>query len=171
MGLMRLLTVGHTLVGVKDAPSPYRVTKQGWFPRFGFSKASNTTDAQAENQIVTTATMAAVAPERPVSPKLDVPPAPPIPRGRDRKPLYARVLAFRQNPRRPALLRQGELSLDTVRVVRNDLSDADVEILRSRAKRVGAEAPAVKKAAAAPVQAVEFESLANRMLKAEWLLL
>ena len=175
MGLMQLLTVGHSLTGVKDPPAPYRVAKQGWFPRFGFSKSSNTTDAQAANQVVTAVNTGVTGPEKPVRPKLDSPPLRPVQRTPDRKPLYARVLAFPQTPRRPALLRQAELSLDTVRVVRNDLSDTDIEIVRGRKKQTTPEKnlppqPVPKPVAAAPAQTEEFESLANRMLKAQWLL-
>jgi len=34
MSLMQLLTVGHSFMDVKDAPSPYRVNRRGVFPRF-----------------------------------------------------------------------------------------------------------------------------------------
>ena len=51
---------------------------------------------------------------------------------------------------------QGELSLDRVKVMRNDLSDADVEIVPMKP---AAKAPAPAKSAATPMVRDEIEAL------------
>src|SRR5438477_11832720 len=50
MSLMRLLAVGSSIRGIKDRPSPYKMTQQHLLPKFGVSKPGETKCAEAAGQ-------------------------------------------------------------------------------------------------------------------------
>jgi hypothetical protein len=150
MSLLRLLTTGKSLVGVRDKESPYRLTNQRLLPQFGpaknpFSSSRESEPAQTEERS---------------APNDAAPDAARNERGGTSvwrvmlAALRLRAAALlsgckgklnnilgRVRPKavKPAIPRftkpavQGELSLDRIKVVRNDLSDADLEVVPAKA--------------------------------------
>ena len=144
MSLLGLLTIGRTFGGVRSKPASYRVS-EGLLPDFGpgrehaaaeaveeallFGHARpDQTDAGAvrENMLFDEPAreMNAIQSVRPESSIRPQPPA---------------VSEFQPKPLRPVrsrrgrgVLVQGELSISTVRVVRNDLSADDLELIPRR---------------------------------------
>jgi hypothetical protein len=167
MSLLRLLTAGKSLVGMRDAETRYRVSSQRLLPHFGagrnpFSNREKAEPKQTEsrspgeckpNGALKATRSTQLTGEREAAPRsrLD---------GRTTsahssfqqlsgalrrwttalvdkwKTKLAGLLAKRRSrtakPTVPRFTKppvQGELSLDRIRVVRNDLSDADLEIV------------------------------------------
>jgi hypothetical protein len=203
MSLLRLLTAGKSLVGLRKSESRYQLSRQRLLPKFGsrsnpFRMMTRETSAeQPENtqqQAVISAEAKSVQPaeglsisaqvsqeptnfESPDAPgdcesrsvgpaeagspsqalmasELSALPAAPVAvRGglaeqmaRLASKLSERFLRRRHPSTQPAIPRfnkplvQGELSLDRVKVVRNDLSDTDLEIVSSKPQLVVADA-------------------------------
>lgn len=125
---MQLLTVGKSIERINDA-NPYRVVEQGMLPNFGTEEAAPVWG--------TTGTSAGETPALPVAPTPDpfgpaVAPAPaaassvaPAPAPR---PAARRWVTGHRKSKSPQELVQRELALRTISVVRNDLSEADLEI-------------------------------------------
>ena len=150
MSLGRLLATGKSLVGLSSDASRYRVNKQARLPKF----------ISPKNPFASGETSAAPVPESPAAPKSAVAvaraDASEARKTISRAPVSARAAGWlgewgrKLNPlarrsQAPGPVKsaapgglpnalQGELSLDAVRVVRNDLSDADFEVVRSAAK-------------------------------------
>jgi len=143
MSLLRLLATGRSLVSVRETESRYRLTTQRLLPQFGPTRNPFSPPKRAEQSAAATTRPAAEVGE--ASAKAGV-------RGHARrlwlktaglwsagkqKPdaLMARPFGKAAKPaipRFPKLPVQGELSLDRVKVVRNDLSDADLEVVPAR---------------------------------------
>ena len=187
MSLLRLLAVGKSLVGMRDAETRYRVTGQRLLPQFGAGRNPFSNTGKAEP--------AQPGPRSPGDHKPDGVPQeirsnPPLSgeqeaaprsslegwampqntspqrvsgvlrRRRDAlldewKTKLAELLAKRRcKAAKPAIPRftkppvQGELSLDRIKVVRNDLSDADLEVVPAKPPTAPA-MRAVEKAAGA----------------------
>jgi hypothetical protein len=126
MSLIRLLTTTRSLSDVKNEPSPYRMTEQGLLPKFGPRRKAREAAPPPEETRAVTAKLnlgegngdrkdagCSLKPES------------------SRKPagltgwwqrLFGRKA--RRERREPV---QAELALDLVRVVRNDLCDADAQ--------------------------------------------
>lgn len=140
MSLVRLLSAGKSLVGGQDLEGRYRLPANRALPEFG----------SAKNPFLTTAPVEAAPAVKPAEPVIPAPvvvpePAPQVKADApaEAKPgFFARLghrLAgigrwFRRKPKtvfpvfqRPPI--QGELSLDRVRVLRNDLLDTDIEVV------------------------------------------
>ena len=143
MRIMRLLAVGQSIIGVKDGPSRYKMAEQNLLPKFAsatrplasgltiksarpgdgsVAKANKTENASFAAKARTDGSPAAIKPC--------------VPAKTAAIPAKGPLSLFKQNPfvSRPAtkinrLPVQAELSLDAVKVVRNDLSDADLEIV------------------------------------------
>jgi hypothetical protein len=119
MSLMRWLAAGRSLQSVEDRPSPYRMTQQNLLPRFGQKVAPSVERGAGFLRGVALqawhcARTWVVEPWKPV----------------------ARTIAEKWRlrpwknpfqPRRRTEVVQAELLLESVRVVRNDLSDMDFE--------------------------------------------
>ncbi len=142
MSLLRLLTAGRSLESVRDAETRYRLTTQRLLPQFGPAKNPFSGLQGGSAASTAQAHQSAHAPVKPGA-------------GNRQQPLWLRV-AERVNgwtamltqrltqpkpkPIKPAIPQfansavQGELSLDRVRVMRNDLSDADLEVVPARTK-------------------------------------
>jgi hypothetical protein len=140
MSLVRLLRSGKTLVGLEDTPNSYRVTRQRLLPQFGparnpFTSKVKSSDGPAQRPSPRDAGAEGDGGTRRAMP--------------NSSRVAARLMAWRAKlsgwfgtargkvlkpaiPRFPKPPVQGELSLDRVRVVRNDLSDADLEIVPVR---------------------------------------
>lgn len=144
MGLSKLLAVGRSVRSVTEQPARYKMTQQSLLPTFGGAKAT-------ESQAVEIDSPAAEATPRPVrmDPATRTAAAEPAGTARN-KPGPDRAAVFVdatktlrpfggcswfKNPfARTALPKpengpvQTELSLDSVKPVRNDLSDSEVEL-------------------------------------------
>jgi hypothetical protein len=184
MSLLRLLTAGRSLVGLKKSETRYHVTRQRLLPKFAAKRNpfGKSTEKPAETAKSQRCEAADVGPGQPVQnvapaepqPKttgqpaeiIRVPASPssvPIAPGNapERQPERNRILSAlgerlagyasgmsrlviwrrgrptqREVPRFNKPLVQGELSLDRVKVVRNDLSDTDLEIVRPKPQAV-----------------------------------
>jgi len=171
MSLLRLLTTGKSLVGLKDLESRYRLTTQRLLPQFGptrnpFSSNGKSEPAQAEARVPGEDVGKGSAEEgRGSTDSCGATPAA-LPSGaqdrtasasaggrRFKEALRLRAAALlggckgkltgiigrvRVKEAKPAIPRfpkppvQGELSLDKIKVMRNDLSDADLEVIAAR---------------------------------------
>ena len=168
MSLMRLLSAGKSWVGMSDNAGRYQVTRQRLLPKFGRganpfqpgapSVESEPAPAAAASEPVNALKTTQVIPElaaQPVRPALAAPAV----------SWWKRLAGvFRYRPGRPAAAAvrlprkavQAELTLESVKVVRNDLSDADLDVVPAKVKAPApvAVAPAVAVAARpAPVVA------------------
>ena len=160
MSLVRLLTTGKSLVGMRDTASRYRMNKQGVLPKFISPKnpfappagsgtergtavvqslpaaATDPADLKKTQKLPPVADSATA--EKPLRPARS---APVFPESwgswlREKTPLSF-VAGSKRAPepvrmgstREPV---QDELSLDRVTVVRNDLSDADLEVVPAK---------------------------------------
>jgi hypothetical protein len=157
MSLMQLLTVGRSLGTIKDQPSRYKMTQQNLLPKFGRPSgaesivASQATRAEApkvehpqpgpvdqEKMPMTHKKIVSKAGDeaRPDETSPEVPKAA-FPSGR-----WTRIrnpFGARKTEEIPAAPAQGELSLDMVKPVRNDLNDADLEVVLARRKLASVE--------------------------------
>jgi hypothetical protein len=145
MSLVRLLTSGRSLVGGQSSPHRFRVNRHVALPKFNSAKNPFASEAQQQRA---EARATAAFPTEAKSGRATNAPAPPAAL---RKPRAARAIEWfgelgrklspfallKRKPRAastaearagaPAV--QAELSLDAVRVLRNDLSDADGETI------------------------------------------
>lgn len=139
MSLMQLLTVGKSFRTIDDRPSPYRMMQQNYLPRFGPMHGGGVKEPTRPLQ-----------PPRPTQPK----PAwagvqesarvvakavgPRVAQGAAKAAPGERTRGVRRwfgwgrkagGRRAGAQVVQGELALDLVKVVRNDLSESDLEVV------------------------------------------
>jgi len=155
MSMGRLLAAGRSLIGGQNSPSRYRLDQRARLPKFGSSKNPFASESRttaplpptppqpampaAEPVIRTTEPSTNPSPTSPVTTRLRQAvrrlqewcvEANPIPR-------LARPArsAFAPATRVAAAPIQSELSLEGVKVVRNDLSDADLEIVPAKPAR------------------------------------
>lgn len=146
MNLGKLLAAGRSIIGGRREIS-YRVLESAYLPKFISPKnpfappakagpASNTTTPPVKNE---------VAPDGKKTQKLPTFPAWP------RKQAWINklnpVFIWRRSPpsaaQKTPCPRQGELSLDRVKVVHNDLSDADVEVVPIKSRTAPGVEPAL----------------------------
>jgi hypothetical protein len=145
MSLLRLLAAGRSLVSVRDTESRYRLTSQRLLPHFGPTR--NPFDAPGRSELPVAGTTRSAADSGEASPQAGV--CNPARRlwlkaaglltawSQELSVLVARPFGKAAKPAIPQLPKppvQGELSLDRVKVVRNDLSDADLEVVTARTK-------------------------------------
>ncbi len=174
MGLMQLLAVGHTFRGIRDTPSPYRIAKETWLPRFGPEGSAGEVKppveplkggARADASPAPVLTPAAAVKQSGAT--LDASALSASRASRQKLPFYIRMVPFRSSTRFQAPLRQGELSLDKVTVVRNDLRDSDIDVVPKKQKPTAAPVMPVESPASANAACTfEFDSLADRLLQA-----
>jgi hypothetical protein len=155
MSLGRLLAAGKSLVGLSGGVGRYRVNKHARLPKFIAMKNPFAPGAVSAESPATKPLSGQPAAPKPAVARADASEA-----GKEffRTSLRARAVGWlgewrqKLNPvsRPPSLsgpvksamshvaptVRQGELSLDAVQVVRNDLSDTDFEVVRRTAKPV-----------------------------------
>jgi len=192
MSLLRLLTSGKSLVGLRNSDGRYQVTRQRWLPKFGSKKNPfRTRSGLVQAPVVgeahaalpakplastfgpaPTAVAIACEPDSPGKPGKNnsVPKRARSTFAESARVYVSRLAAglIRSQPKaaRPVIPRvghslvQGELSLDRVKVVRNDLSDSDLEIVRSKAEPSATERP---RSAEQPEQPVLSERTWNRV--------
>jgi hypothetical protein len=154
MGLMQLLTVGRSLGKIGDQPSRYKMTQQSLLPKFGSVKApkervpsvgdvgNNQAIAKTELKQSSLGFAAAANDRKNMNAVLSKPQEATVPKTAIARPAFplGRWTLFRNPFSKTQKLKaaeatvQPELSLDMVKPVRNDLSDADLELVQS-AKR------------------------------------
>ena len=151
MSLGRLLATGKSLMGLSGDASRYRVNKQARLPKFISPKnpfASGQTAAPGSEPAAEPKPVVAVARADASEAGKKISRAPRAARatawlgewGRKLNPMArSSPLPGPVKSAAPVALpnaQQGELSLETVRVVRNDLSDTDFEVVQPAAKPV-----------------------------------
>lgn len=102
MSLLRLLSMGRSLVGLKQEPTKYKL-EQNFLPKFESAKGKNGGSAAAS-----------IAPVR-------------------RRSFFQNPFPSRNRPKSNRSWVQCELALSSIKVMRNDLSEADVELIPVRA--------------------------------------
>ncbi len=161
MSIGRLLASGKSLVGGQSNSGRYRLDKRARLPKFGstknpFMQAKRTTpQPEAAEQAVATKQNASET----CSPNHNVPPTlmttPPVTARlrravrqirewcADKNPIprIAKPVRAAPMPRPASSPIQSELTLDEVKVVRNDLSEADLEIVPTKPVRRAEGAP------------------------------
>ncbi len=168
MSLVQLLVVGKSICNVEDHQSPYRMLRQHLLPKFGGDEDGEVGQARAVmpndgaigavgervgnisatiqlGEARSQATEVA-APAAPVVPVVPVVPAAEVRetsavRPRERWMWGRNPFAYKGKPKKGPDAVQGELSLDAIKVIRNDLNDADLEIVPARAAPAPAPAP------------------------------
>lgn len=187
MSLIRLLTVGHSFNASKSAAGRYRGPKGNVLPTFGFENQPEEVPppAPAGPDPRNTTPELKPRPDQPATP----PPAAEKPKTIWNAParLWRRLLGRRADPfartkalgalrasRAPAKTAgrpvQAELSLDNVRVMRNDLSDADLELVARPAPPRQSVLRKLKPAVVTAAEDAELESkamgwMANRLFE------
>jgi hypothetical protein len=168
MSLLRLLTTGKSLVGVKDDESRYLLTSQRLLPHFGpaknpFSTERSSDPVQTEGRVTRDGGENGASEKRCSVPRPSGKPTAALRRGSNDQTgfgsarghgfiealrlraaavlsgsrttlcgLLGRLLGKVTKPVIPQFTKQpvqGDLSLDKIKVVRNDLSDADLEVV------------------------------------------
>src|SRR5215470_1212598 len=153
MSLVRLLTAGKSLVGIQDSKSRYRAVDPRAMPKFVSEKKLNT-DVARESEVKPSVAKSKIETSKTDAVKTAAAPARKA-RGNGWVSQWGSKLSSlvsqKPKPARTAIPRlngvpvQGELSLDNIKVVRNDLSDADLEVVTRKAapadRNVGVTAP------------------------------
>ncbi len=162
MSLMRLLAATRSIANIRDGRSPYKMDPDNLLPKFGPKgpetkaptpePAPHPTPGHAGSEQGIASGPPAPTPSKQTMNTVEVEanietgvPAAAYPQGR--WTFLKRAFAPKPAARAAAVPVQGELALDLVRVVRNALNDADLEVVRARPKRA---APARPKREAAP---------------------
>jgi hypothetical protein len=139
---VRLLTAGKSLVGIQDSKSRYRSVDPRAMPKFG-SEKKFTTEVARESDATPGVARASID-----SSKVNAEKTPEAVTRAARGGGWVSqwgsklgsLVSQTPKPTRSAVPRfngmpvQGELSLDNIRVVRNDLSDADLEVVAKKAE-------------------------------------
>ena len=137
MSLMRFLTATHSIKGDHEKPIPYRLSQENLLPKFG-SPARGRTRAQEDLN---------GSKQRP-EPKPGLSPVDLSATAQTKpKAMEAQKTGtwkfwrnwFAPKPRPAATPVQAEFPLDGVRVVRNDLADADLEVAAKKSKQAATE--------------------------------
>jgi VCBS repeat-containing protein len=108
---MQFLAAGESLMNLSSEPQKYEIAKQGWLPKFEPAHEFQISHVDAHSkssvtQLAKTTSVGAVV-------------------LKEKREKTARASKVED---RPAVLRQGELKLDNIKVVRNDLSESDFEL-------------------------------------------
>lgn len=140
MSLLGLLTIGRAFGSVRNRPAPFRVTND-LLPNFGRERAfagAETNEIQTHAAATEPARQASPEPQTNLAPELPLNERQTIPPLVATQPVKPEAEKSRQVTRTRRRTRggvpvQGELSLEAVRVVRNDLYADDLELIpRSR---------------------------------------
>jgi hypothetical protein len=157
MSLLRLLTVGRSLTGIRQS-GRYQMVQDTFLPKFvsteehrrgSGNRLSNAADAPntavPEAQVWPFKARSNSPDLKPFMPSSETAAPRPVPQAmapavqsskapRNRWAILRSLFSRRSAGRSARLFVQGELSLGTVKVMRNDLNDWDVELVRTDAK-------------------------------------
>src|ERR1041385_8632504 len=146
MSFTRLLAAGRSIMGIRNNPSPYRMNQQNLLPKFapiqkatvgGKRQEEAPGIASSEPAVVQNASEPAVAVGENPPPGCDST-VEPRPRKSKSNPMAVIASGLAQwtgrsrrasAPEKVGAQIQGELLLDRVKVVRNDLTDSDFELV------------------------------------------
>ena len=160
--MMQLLAVGRSLSEARDRPHHYKLVTNG-MPKFEAEKAPlerSGMQAAAGERTQTKQAAVSMATETVES---RAPGKAAFPRGRWTLPSNPFKSSYQPEPRRSI---QGELSLDSVKPVRNDLSDSDLELVPRKVVRFVESKPAYRRAPDGQVRKVTlFARLKARLLR------
>ena len=185
---MKLLSVSRSFVGGKSQPGRYKMAQQGTLPKFAPVSRPVSLAPKRENSarpvdgtIAPSIASSPAAGPLPMLP-LDGPKTSPsggpgggatAPRARARDantlPASTKWFRLRKNPftsrrTRPRMPAPGQLSLDAVKPVRNDLSDADLEVvLEKQPSSSGASKPTGPRTSKAEMAGLGWSRLAARL--------
>jgi hypothetical protein len=171
MNPLRLLTKGRTIRGLKERPGPYKLLEKSALPNFSGPKRTVPTTPHAEPSVgqsalfeqsqpkpeTVAAVHAAAEPESapallPVLAPVPIPTPVPVKVQPSKPELWSRLagvangwtrkwVPWRKAPPFQSSPVQTELALEKVRVMRNDLSDDDLEVV-TMDKKAGTKKPA-----------------------------
>jgi hypothetical protein len=158
MNLKEFLAVGQSFAGMRSDKSPYALRKDGLLPIFPpsprFAAKNHPTEAplvqgdwlDGSTEIPSLESYPQQIPPAPCSPLLAPPLSPlsaPRPSAVARKRTWLFYLSFGLLGRSKAGsdLVQSELSLEKIRVLRNDLADSDLELVLKKKKRAAKPEP------------------------------
>ena len=138
MSMMRLLAAGKSLAGLKNPAARYRMGNPGALPKFG-PAAAVAAKAKEEPASVPPAP-ARSEPEPAAGGTMAAPTGKSVPESQPGalSKIVSRLLPARgrvTSSRKSGLAKQpvqAELTLENIRVVRNDLSDTDLEVVAAR---------------------------------------
>lgn len=145
MSLLRLLSVGRSLGRISDPPNRYRMTQQSLLPKFGGARKADDPpssnrgrESEPERGSLWKRILKAVAGRKTAKyasnmnrTETDVPVVTPQAFPRGRWTFLRGASTCVQKPKVADAPVQGELSLDMVRPVRNDLRESDLEVTRT----------------------------------------
>ena len=145
---MKLLTVGQSLRGLTNEPSPYKLNEQHFLPKFApvgrpVSLAPPQERLAQAVPVRSDVRAIAVSPSAikavPTTSTAKAPAATEVRRpasGVKEEKGWRAFFAFaaRSKPRTRRPLVQGEMTLEMLKVVRNDLSEADLEVVPAKLK-------------------------------------
>ncbi len=151
MSLARLLAAGKSVMGLRNEVTPYRVTEQRLLPKFGPDKGPRCSPKAGSDKASPGSTAKGARGSgtggelnRPPTAAVAAPASGGSRLGRARRWVKSRFAGLfgrsKLKPKRQAGAPLGrspiqeELSLERVRVVRNDLSDSDLELVQLRPK-------------------------------------
>jgi len=145
---LKFLAVGHSFAGLRGDKSPFAVRKENQLPTFSSNPRFKGKNTQAEEKLMVQADFLQ---EPSPAVEADVPaiaePAPSLPfqrstpvalaAARPKKSWWSflRFKWFRTQPSKADLV-QSELSLEKIRVMRNDLADSDLRLVLKKKKKV-----------------------------------
>ena len=180
MSLVRLLTAGKSLVGLKESESRYRVSRQRLLPRFEAKRNPFGERAKHAAQPEPSAVQESTPPPAQVSPAESVSPHPVAPPKRSMNArvglLFERCISALRSlmfwrgrrvvpmGRASKRLVQPELSLAGVKVVRNDLTDSDIEVVAPKVGPVAKVSTPATEAAKGPAGS-RWMGVADRLLR------
>jgi len=141
MSLVRLLTAGKSLVGIQDSKSRYQSVDPRAMPKFGSEKRIKSNVARESEAKPSVAKPKDESSNVTSNVSADKAPVATARKGRGNGGVsqwgakLGSLVSQKPKPARSAVQRfhsvpvQGELSLDKIKVVRNDLSDTDLEVV------------------------------------------
>ena len=153
---MKLLSVGQSLRGLTNEPSPYKISEQHFLPKFapvGRPISLAPTKERLAQAVPVRSTVRAMAVSKPTSRtvKIETTVEGPAVYAAQRPEKIAKEetgwrswFSFfaRSKPRGRRPLVQGEMTLETLKVIRNDLSEADLEVVTAKLEPSAEPAPA-----------------------------
>jgi len=186
MNLKESLAVSRSFAGMKDEKSPFAMRKNGLLPVFGSAprfarthaeaapapalkqadwiEAEREPDSAAQSEPRAEAPLTAAIPAAGASAELRSTPQPEAARKPRRKWLAFFTGGIFGSRTAPQEMVQSELSLDKVRVLRNDLADSDLELVLRKKKKMATNPPA--ETAPQPARAAKpWNRLASRLFE------
>lgn len=142
---LKFLAVGRSLAGIRGEKSPYELKKENQLPTFGGSPkfAGRQSGPEEQAMVQTDFLQEAQAPQadvvaepaiNPFASKQSASPAPEQVKRRRSWWSFFGLKWFRAQPSREEMI-QSELSLEKIRVMRNDLADSDLQLVLKKKKK------------------------------------